>query len=528
MGNEWNGGRHDPSEHDTPTADELERQAREAIAEFRARVGDLGDRVRRVVERAGAHWEATAPVPAPGSGVALGDGERARALARRWADIDFLVDPDLAAGLAVHRLEDASLWRIEVRERGETRMLEERTAPYRGDMPPQEQPILPLWDYSFPLTPEIEAGERHERLPGTGSVLACDACSGTGRRTCRTCEGRGSDVCPRCRGRARLTCPRCRGRGRVSRTRVGMPHLQASAEQSAAGASERVLDFADRLRQDWHLPVPPAHDWLAPTSSTDDTIPCPDCENGTIACECDNGQRPCATCGGTGAQECPACKGSGRVVHHGEVIRRFDTRLGTHTLPLEDRMASWAPRDVLARGVGEPIWTGSVDDVSQATPPTQVPPAVWSQALTYVSSAFAKPSTRSTPSASESERRVIARQVSVVRLPLTRLEYEFAERHYVVVAFGTEGSERFWADSFPHRWSRVGRFLRAISRDLGEAEPPDTSSRPAGQISPLDAYRTRQSPRVEPAADASEGPAAERTGPAADMPTGAPCGPGME
>ncbi|HEX9058492.1 MAG TPA: hypothetical protein VF818_13270 [Ktedonobacterales bacterium] len=497
MGEKWNGGRHDPSESDAPGADELERQAREALAQIRSRFGELGGRVRRVVERAGAHWEAAAPVAPAATSLGRSAGDRARALARRWADIDFLVDPELSIGLAVHGLEDAAQWRIEVRERGETRTLEERTAPYRGAEPAEAQPVRPLWDYDFPLTPEIDAGERRERLPGTGSVRACDTCGGTGQRTCHACEGRGRDTCPRCRGHARLACARCHGRGVIPRTRSSAPGIQAHAERLAAEAGERVVDLAEHLRQDWGVPLPPTHEWTPPAMMPRETVPCPGCEGrGTVPCDCGTGERVCAHCEGTGHEDCPICKGGGRLVHHREIVRRFDTRLATRTLPMDAHSASWVPADVMARGTGEPVWSGGADRALAVEPPAEVPADVWKEALAFAH--IAVPAAQSAQAGSDVDRRVISRRLLILRVPLTRLEYEFAERQYVVVAFGVEGAERFWAETFPHRWSRVSRFLRAITRDLGEVPPSGANGQGEAQISALDDYRARKSDQQPP------------------------------
>jgi hypothetical protein len=48
---------------------------------------------------------------------------RARALARRWKSIDFLVDADLPESMRVLALQESGLWRIEDRERTEARTL---------------------------------------------------------------------------------------------------------------------------------------------------------------------------------------------------------------------------------------------------------------------------------------------------------------------------------------------------------------------------------------------------------------------
>lgn len=501
MGDEWNGRRNDAPGGAGASPDDLERQAREALALIRERVGDLGSRVRRVMERAGEHWDASAPAQAAGPGLPSVDAERARRLIDRWVSIDFLVDPDLLAGFALHTLEPGAIWRVEVRERGETRTIEERGEPYRGAQaqPTQPtQPILPPWDYTFPLTPEIESGERRERLAGTDMVRACLVCNGTGHRPCHDCDGHGFVTCPQCRGRSRLSCPRCRGRGRVAdpvaerRARSGTGYIQVQAERFAVEAGERVADFAERLRQDYGVPLPPAKEWMPVAPASGATIPCPDCVDGTIPCACGNGKRVCATCEGSGHAECQDCKGTGRVVRHRELVRRFDTRLSLRTLPLDERVTSWVPQDVLARGAGDRVWSGGLDAAATLATPSHVPLDTWKAALAFAGAAVVG------EAAGESARRIVSRQLALVRLPLARIEYTFAGHQYVVIAFGRPGAERFWAESFPPRWSRVGRFLRALSRDLSELGPPATerpaiTERPDGTpVSMLEEYRARR------------------------------------
>lgn len=492
MGDDDTSKRHDASHDDTISPDEWERQAREAIERIRGRAGEFGSRVRRVIERAGAHWEASAAVPQSGQ-VPITAGERARTLARRWADIDFLVDPELPAALAVHGMVEGIVWRAEVRERGETRTLDERIESYRGTLPTGDTPKLPVWEYEFPLTPEIEAGERRERVPGTGSVQACGQCGGTGHCDCATCAGTGTEECPRCHGSSQLTCPRCRGRGQIADSKGDRPalhdasHLQVHAERLLNEASERVNFLRERLRNDWQARPPLTASSSAPVPANGTAlISCPDCDKGMVACGCDHGRRACHACGGTGHAECTQCKGTGHVVQHREVVRRFDTRIGQRTLPAADDASSWIPDDILARGSVEPVWEGPLDAIVETPRPPQIPEDIWKAALAFAM-LHRDAASPTEPAPAEDARRIIGRRLALVRLPLTRVAYTFAEKPYLFVAYGREGAERFWAERFPHRWSRVGRFLRAMSRDLGE--PAQSDQPPPGNVSSLLDYR---------------------------------------
>jgi hypothetical protein len=355
-----------------------------------------------------------------------------------------------------------------------------------------------VWAFNFPVTPQIDAGERRERLPSTGGVFTCSTCGGGGGTVaCARCEGQGSEICGRCRGTERVTCATCRGRGRVARVGQAAPDtaspMHRHAERLASEAGERIIEFAERLREDLglhhHMP-----DWLGTRAVSGDTMLCPDCDGGKQPCDCQGGRRPCATCDGSGRTECGACKGTGGVVRFREIVRRFDTRVSHRTVPLAGEHARWVPEDVLARGAVEPAWQGSVSDLAADQPPDGIPREMWDEALAFASIARAQQQATS-GNGDGAARRVLSTVVSLVRVPLVRLEYSFGDTPYVVVAFGASGRERFWAESFPHRWSRITRFMRAVSRDLGE--PVDLL--PAGQVSDLGEHRARRAAAPAPA-----------------------------
>jgi hypothetical protein len=75
---------------------------------------------------------------------------------------------------------------------------------------------------------------------------------------------------------------------------------------------------------------------------------------------------------------------------------------------------------------------------------------------------------------------------------MTHVEYSFDGRAFDFTSVGRSGSERFWADAFPARWTRVGRFFKAVVRDLN-GERDDRKRLPGGTGTPraLDEYRTR-------------------------------------
>jgi hypothetical protein len=482
--------------------DELERQARETLRAFRETAGELGMRVRQAIERSSVTWDESQAEWPTERVVHERLDERARTLARRWASIDFLVDPELPEGIHVLSLQEDAVWKASVRERGETRTLAESSESYTGQAVGQPGPIVPVWEYSFPTSPDIEAGERHERIAHSELIGACLRCNGTGHRACAACEGKGFVQCPTCHGRARIPCRRCRGRGRIAdaaaerRARAHKGYFQVQAERLAVDAGERIADFAERLRQDYGVPLPPSAQWAPQAPASGETIPCPDCVNGTVPCDCGNGKRVCERCHGTGADTCPACEGSGRVLRFREVVRRFDTRLSERMIPTAAGHAPWVSEEMLRRASGDHVWEGSADALS-TVPPQGIPEEVWAsaRALAGIGTAPAISAASDAAQSAPGERRVIARRLRLDRTPLTRVEYSFSGQPFEFVAVGHAGSERFWAQSFPPRWSRVSRFFKALARDLsGEHPLPEKHLPPRsnGVLSSLDEFRARR------------------------------------
>jgi len=471
-------------------ADELERQAREAMGVIRETMGDLGDRVRQTLEYTSSLWnDAAEPPEANESDVHELADIKARALARRWVERDFLVEPNLPVGMGVTDFQESAVWRVELRERGETRTLAESSEPYRGARPSAPGPVLPVWDYDFPITPDLEAGERRERLANTESLGACVSCNGAGNRVCISCEGKGFTQCPTCHGKGRNVCRRCRGRGRIAdpaaerRARADKGYVQVQAERLGVNAAEWLADLSERLRQDYGVPLPPSGQWAPQAPASGETIPCPDCMDGYTPCTCNNGKLVCAVCHGSARSECPACAGTGQVIRRREVLRRFDTRIGARNLPLDDGAAEWVTEPMLRKNVGEIIWQGAADAMGEQAP-RGTPGAVWAAARELVRASqrdarsVAQPgapqesANTTAGSAGAGERHVIARQVVLSRTPVTRVDYLFADRPYTFVAVGTTGAERFWSDSFPPRWSRLGRFVQALARDVSGDRAP--------------------------------------------------------
>jgi hypothetical protein len=495
-----------PAAEDAATSgdltDDLERQARETLRTIQESAGALGSRVRQVLERASAYWEEATPgLPALGQ-VSAEDERRARALARRWEERDFLVDPELHQAMTVVAVREIPVWQVELRERGETRTTAEGTEAYRGQQPPALGPVLPVWDYFFPVSPEIEAGERRERLSGTEVVGACLTCNGTGHRPCQACDGHGFTQCPNCHGRARIPCRRCRGRGRIADAkaerdaRSAKGYWQVRAERLAVDAGERLADFAERLRQEYGVPLPPSAEWAPMAPASGQTVPCPDCVNGSVPCVCGNGKRVCDVCHGTSAAPCSACGGTGKVVRFRELVRRFDTRIHARSLFPSGDEGEAITDEMLRRAPGELAWEGTLDELGGSAPGA-VPADVWQAAQRHGRDVGREMSADSAATGvpGAGERRVISTRLLLTRVPVTVVSYTFADAPYTFTAVGRAGAERFWAQGFPPRWSRVGRFFKALTRDLqseGGLAARMVGDRKVGELSDLEAFRSRR------------------------------------
>ena len=104
----------------------------------------------------------------------------------------------------------------------------------------------------------------------------------------------------------------------------------------------------------------------------------------------------------------------------------------------------------------------------------------------------------------ELDRHVIARRLRLTCIPVTHVEYSFDGRAFAFTSAGPSGSERFWADEFPARWTRVGRFFKAVMRDLNGERGDERRRLPGGAPRPLDDLRTRRIRIVPDESDESD------------------------
>jgi hypothetical protein len=489
-----------------PYQDELTQQVQEMGRALRDGLGQVSGRLRDVFGRATQLWDESA-VPAPTRLTGSREEEFVRQLAKRWTQQDFLVTPDLGDNMAIESWERLDLWEYRVQTRWESRVFEVTTEPYAGTKPATTGRVLPIWDYVLPVVTDPQAQLVRERMPDADELAMCVSCNGSGRIACSTCTGKGWVVCSDCKGRTKLRCPRCKGKAMIPdwggpRRGPGKSFFQAQAEQLADAVKERASDMVDSVRQ--YVPLPGGQPQLAPGERPKGMIPCPECVDGEIECSCGSGKRVCATCQGVKTQPCPICKGSGQVIRHREIVRRFEARetigsVGETKLP--EKALRKAEGDVIMTVEGIPL-------LEKATPPEGLSEEVWHAA---------QEAARKQRQPAAPEQHAVFQSIEFLRVPVVNVVYMYGDNPYSFFAFGTEGHERFFAESFPPRWRRVERFVRSVAQEL---ITPTASSSPESRVSDFNRYKearegTRQRvpvemPRVvvkeEPPAEEEEAP----------------------
>jgi hypothetical protein len=511
-----------------PYQDELTQQLQEMGRAVRDGLSQAGGRLRQVFGRASQLWDESA-VPPPTRLTGSRDEEYVRQLAKRWSQQDFLVTPDLGDNMAIEAWERMDLWEFRVQTRWETRAFEVTTEPYSGSKPVTSGRILPVWDYVLPVVSDPQTQLVRERMPDADELMMCLSCNGSGRVACSTCTGKGWVVCPDCKGRTKIRCPRCKGKAMIPdwggpRRGPGKNFFQAQAEHLADAVKERASDMVDSVRQ--YVPLPGGQPQLAPGERPKGMIPCPECVDGEIECSCGSGKRVCATCQGAKSQPCPICKGSGQVIRHREIVRRFESREMVGTAG-----ETGIPEKALRSAEGDVITTvETIQALEQPTPPEGLSEEVWHAA---------QEAARKHRQPSAPEQHAMFQSVEFLRVPVVKVVYTYGEAPYTFYAFGAEGRERFFAESFPPRWKRVERFVRSVAQELMS---PAASTPPESRVSDFNRYKearegTRQRipvemPRVvvqeEPSAQepaASEAEEAEATELPKDTTSGDTVGP---
>ena len=331
--------------------------------------------------------------------------------------------------------------------------------PYTGRPTGRVEPLLPVWDYQLPAVTGLKAPETRMRVGGQDEVFACTACNGTGRLLCATCTGRGWIVCPDCKGRMRLRCSTCRGRGYIAdwQDAKKKSFFQRQADNLTKPVNEKVSDLFEGIRSSG---VPISNPMNADPAAKGPTVPCPDCINGEVDCTCGTGKRVCTTCQGSKTELCSQCGGTGKVVRHREIVRRFSFSTQSQYIG-----ATVIPEARLEKAGGDVVYNAEITEPIYAdAAPDGVPMDVWRAAVQLVQQASANPNS-GTPGTRE-ETRASLQVLELVRIPYTKVDYRFADQDYVFYIYDTPGQEKFYSDRYPARWDRIERLVRSISADL--------------------------------------------------------------
>ncbi len=450
-----------------PDGDDLNRRFQDASKMVRDGLNEASGRLRQAFDRLNDLWEESAPYP-PTRLTGSREEEYLRGLAKKWTDQDFMVTPDLSESMAIRAWERLDLWEIAAKTRWEGRSFEITTEPYTGAQPMPTGRIMPVWDYELAPVTDLRSQIVRERVPEGDELGLCLSCNGTGRASCSNCSGRGWIVCPDCKGRTKLRCPHCKGKGYIAdwgQKRASKGFLQDQADKLASSMADRASEVIDNVRQ--YVPIPSQGQ---PGERPNGTIPCPDCVEGEIDCTCGNGKRVCAVCQGTKNQACPVCKGSGKVIRHREIVRRFDVRPTDRTVG-----QSPIPERILRRADGEVVATIETSEaLERPTPPVGVPEPVW---------AAAQEVGRASRKNIAPDERATLQVIELQRIPVVKVSYGYGDEPFAFYAFGPEGKEKFYAETFPPRWKRLERFVRSLAQ---EVMPPSSTG---GQVSDLEHYR---------------------------------------
>lgn len=464
MGDDWEQGTGPESWQ--PNQEDLDKRIEEIRRKVIEGTNEAQQRIKRVVDKAGEYWQQTnAPLePRRASSV---EEERIRQLANMWSSGNWQIARELGTYMDLVSWGEDEVWEVTVQTRWETRSMEVVAEPYKGIPLGKMQPLLPVWDYDLPLVTGLKAPESRTRVEGLDETLSCTACNSTGRLLCATCTGRGWVICPDCKGRTRIRCTTCRGRGYIadwSDTKK-KPFFQKRAENLANSVNEKVSEVFEGIRQQG-VPIPNPMD--TDPAAKGRTIPCPDCVNGEVECTCGTGKRVCENCHGAKTELCVHCGGTGKVVRHYEIVRRFDLgvqtqMVGSNTVPGQ-RLSNVTGQLIYSAEISEPLY--------DEAPPEAVPMDVWRVAVQLANlghesqNAAGTPAAGARPTGSNAQSRASLQVLELVRIPYTKVDYRYGDQDYSFYIYDVEGREKFYADRYPARWDRIERLVRFITNDL--------------------------------------------------------------
>ncbi len=479
MADEWEQGSEPESGSWQPNQDDLDKRIEDIRRKVIEGTAEAQQRIKRVVDKASEYWQHSTTLPEPRRSSSV-EEERIRHLANMWSVGNWQLARDLGTYMDLVSWGEDEVWEITVQTRWETRNMEVVLERYAGlPLSVKMQPLLPVWDYELPAVTGLKAPESRIRVDGLDEVISCTACNSTGRLLCANCTGRGWVVCPDCKGRTKIRCTTCRGRGYIADwtdTRK-KPFFQKRAEGLANSLNQKVADVFEGIREQG-VPIPNPVD--TDPANKGRTVPCPDCVNGEVDCTCGTGKRVCATCQGARTELCIHCGGTGKVVRHYEIVRRFDlgvqTQLvGTNAIP-EQRLVKASGDMVYSAEISEPLYAEA--------PPESVPMDVWRVAVQLAKNASESKNAATAagprPDSSKAQTRASLQVLELVRIPYTKVDYRYADQDYTFYTYDVEGKEKFHADRFPARWDRIERLVRFITTDLMTPAQGSPESNSAG------------------------------------------------
>jgi hypothetical protein len=465
-----------------PSQDEIDRRLEEIKRSVTQGASEATQRIKRVVDKAGAYWQQTLTpaTPVTARQASSEEEQRIRQLANMWSLENWRIARELGTYMDLVAWSVDEVWEVSLQTRWENRTMEMLTEPYTGRPMGKPQPLLPVWDYQLPEVTGLKAPASRTRLDGLDEVVACTNCNGTGRALCTACTGRGWYVCPDCKGRTKKRCPTCRGRGYIAdwvETKK-KPFFKKQADNFATSVNEKVADVFDGIRQQG-VPIPNPVD--TDPANKGKTVPCPDCVNGEVDCTCGNGKRVCETCQGAKSTYCAVCSGTGKVVRHREIARRFELSTQTRIVgncPIPERR--------LVSAGGEVAYNTEVNETLHPdAAPENVPMDVWRAAveMAQAESMNAEKRSADTPMGSS---RASLQVLELVRIPYTKVDYRYGDQDYTFYAYDASGQEKFHADRYPARWDRIERLVRAISTDLMTPAQQDPNNAAPGYRVPVE------------------------------------------
>lgn len=311
------------------------------------------------------------------------------------------------------------------------------TLPFKTDAPP---PATDVWSLKVNLKNDFIWEETQAVVPLSATPETCALCSGSGKRPCKTCNGSKKMPCPDCLGPARRLCSECEGKGKLACVfckgtgQVASSRDHTTPCQNCAGSGGPV---------------------------------CPTCEGKPLDCaQCKNTREaPCTVCKLKGEGPCADCGGDGQTlkarnyqIEYQPLLERrvcSDPQTPPGLLPAE--YPSEAPSPVFAEAENDKI-----PALQDQLPRADVRAAL--DALLERSSAAAKEFT--------GEARVIRRRMTVEKIPVYSVAYEFEGKKYSCWAGSLGGKVVAAATPFTdlsELWAKEA-LERAAQRDFARAE----------------------------------------------------------